>query len=742
MAKKKNTQAEKASQFKASGIVQSQSIIDTLEINYMPYAMSVIISRAIPEIDGFKPSHRKLLYTMYKNGLLDGPRTKSANVVGNTMHLNPHGDSAIYDTMVRLARGNETLLHPYVDSKGNFGKAYSRDMECAASRYTEVKLEKICNELFRDINKDTVDFVPNYDNSTTEPCLLPVSFPTILVNMNLGIAVGMASNICSFNLKEVCETTIALMRDPGHNILSTLTAPDFCGGGQILYNAEEMHSIVDEGLGNIKVRAKYHIDEQSGSIIVDQIPPTTTAEAIIDKIVDLVKTNKIKDITNVKDLTDINGLRISVDVKRGTDPHKLMLKLFKTTTLEDTFSCNFNILVGGNPMVLGVRDILFEWIAFRTECIKRRVYFDLTRNKEKLHRLKALEIILLDIDKAVKIVRDTDEEEEVVPNLMIGFGIDREQAEYVAEIKLRHLNREYICKRTAEIGELESSIADMEGVLSSKARVRDIIIEELENVIDQYSQDRRSEIVYSFEVDDTADTEDAVQDYAVNVFVTREGYLKKITPASLRMYSEQKLKDGDEIVSVTETTNNTDVLIFTDKHQCYKTKLSEFPDTKASAIGDYLPAKVGMEQGENVVFVALVKDYTGYILFAFENGKAAKIEMSAYATKTNRKKLIGAYCDKFPLAAAVYLEADRELLFSSSSGRVLLVHTGAISAKNSKSAQGVSCMTLKKGQRVVSVKPYEEGSLLSPHRYRVKSLPGAGAMLQEKDTVKQNMLDF
>ena len=742
MAKKKLTPAERAAQFNQAGIVQEQSIVDTLEINYMPYAMSVIVSRAIPEIDGFKPSHRKLLYTMFRNGLIDGARTKSANVVGNTMHLNPHGDAAIYETMVRLARGNETLLHPYVDSKGNFGKAYSRDMEYAASRYTEVKLEKICKELFRDIDKDTVDFVPNYDNSTTEPTLLPVTFPTILVNMNLGIAVGMASNICSFNLKEICETTIELIRDENHNLLSTLTAPDFCGGGQILYNASDLEQVINTGRGSFRIRAKYHYDESSGSIIVTEIPPTTTAEAIIDKVVELVKANKLRDITNIKDLTDINGLRISIDIKRGVDPDKLMLRLFKMTPLEDPFSCNFNILVGGNPMVLGVRDILLEWIAFRTECVQRRVFFELTKNKEKLHRLQALEKILLDIDKAVKIVRETDEESEVIPNLMIGFGIDREQAEFVAEIKLRHLNREYILKRTAEIEELLKTIADMEDILKSKQRVKKIIIDELKNVIETYSQDRRTEVVYAFDTDDEVDEAEEIPDYPVNVFVTREGYLKKITPASLRMYAEQKLKEGDEIVGTFETTNNTDVLVFSDQQQCYKLKLSDFPDTKASALGDFLPAKAGMEGGEGVAFVALTKDYAGYLFFVFENGKAAKVELSAYATKTNRRKLLAAYCDKFPLAQAVHLTEDTELLITSSAGKVLLVHTGAIAPKSTKNTQGVSCMSLKKGQKVVSVKPYHDGDLASPHRYRVKTLPGTGATLNEKDLGEQNKLLF
>ncbi len=737
MAKKPG--ASKVANFKSSGVVEQQSILDTLETNYMPYAMSVIVSRAIPEIDGFKPSHRKLLYTMYKDGLLEGARTKSANVVGSTMHLNPHGDAAIYETMVRLARGNETLLHPYVDSKGNFGKAYSRDMDYAAPRYTEVRLEKICNELFSDINKDTVDFVPNYDNSTTEPTLLPVTFPTILVNINLGIAVGMASNICSFNLKEVCETTIALLRDPGHDISSTLIAPDFCGGGQLLYNADELQKIYRTGLGGFKVRARYRVEEKTGAIVVTEIPPTTTAEAIIDKIVELVKAGKIREITNVKDLTDLSGLRISIDVKRGTDPDRLMQRLFKLTPLEDTFSCNFNILVGGRPVVLGVGEILEEWTAFRQECVRRRVWFDLTRTKEKLHRLQGLEKILLDIDKAIRIVRETEEESEVVPNLMIGFGIDQVQAEYVAEIKLRHLNREYILKRTQEIEELTRAAAEMEGIVKSPEKIRGIIIDELQTVIQKYAQPRRTEVLYSFET--AADEEEApVADYPVHVFVTKEGYFKKITPQSLRMSSEQKLKEGDSIARHIECTNAMDVLVFTNRQQCYKAKLSEFDDTKASVLGDFLPAKLGMDKDETVVFVAVTRDYAGYLLFVFENGKAAKVELASYATKTNRKKLLGAYCDKFPLAAAVQLAEDGEYRITASSGRVLLVHTGAIAAKSTKNTQGVACMTLKRGQKVVSVAPYVEGDLSAPHRHRVKALPGAGAVPQAADFGQQQKL--
>ncbi|MEG0978821.1 MAG: DNA gyrase subunit A, partial [Oscillospiraceae bacterium] len=632
-----------------AGIVVNQIITETLEVNYMPYAMSVIMSRAIPEIDGFKPSHRKLLYTMYKMGLLNSGRIKSANIVGRTMQLNPHGDQAIYDTMVRLSKGYEALLHPYVDSKGNFGKAYSKDMQWAASRYTEAKLSPISAELFRDIDKDTVDFIDNYDNTMKEPILLPVTFPSILVNANSGIAVGMASSICSFNLKEVCETTIELIKNPEHIIIDTLKAPDFIGGGQILYNQEDIENIYATGRGGIKVRSIYSYDKANNCIDITQIPSTTTAEAIIDKIIDRVKAGVIREISDIRDETDKSGLKITIDLKRGIDADKLMQKLFRMTSLEDTFSCNFNILIGGSPQVLGVKQILTEWIAFRVECVRRRVFFDYTKCKEKLHLLRGLSKILLDIDKAIKIVRETNEEEEVVPNLMIGFGIDEIQADYVAEIKLRHLNKEYILKRLADIDKLEAEIADMEDILSSKTRIKKIIIAELNEVIKKYSQERKSEIIYSVELEEV-ELEEEVPDYQVTLFFTHSGYFKKITPQSLRMSGEQKLKDGDEIKDIIETTNAKELLFFTDKCQVYKAKVSDFDDTKASVLGDYIPTKLQMDEGENAIYMAVTSDYKGYMLFFFENGKVSKLDMSVYETKTNRKKLIKAYSDKSPIA--------------------------------------------------------------------------------------------
>ncbi|MEG1820150.1 MAG: DNA gyrase subunit A, partial [Oscillospiraceae bacterium] len=642
-----------------AGIVVNQIITETLEVNYMPYAMSVIMSRAIPEIDGFKPSHRKLLYTMYKMGLLNSGRIKSANIVGRTMQLNPHGDQAIYDTMVRLSKGYEALLHPYVDSKGNFGKAYSKDMQWAASRYTEAKLSPISAELFRDIDKDTVDFIDNYDNTMKEPILLPVTFPSILVNANSGIAVGMASSICSFNLKEVCETTIELIKNPEHIIIDTLKAPDFIGGGQILYNQEDIENIYATGRGGIKVRSIYSYDKANNCIDITQIPSTTTAEAIIDKIIDRVKAGVIREISDIRDETDKSGLKITIDLKRGIDADKLMQKLFRMTSLEDTFSCNFNILIGGSPQVLGVKQILTEWIAFRVECVRRRVFFDYTKCKEKLHLLRGLSKILLDIDKAIKIVRETNEEEEVVPNLMIGFGIDEIQADYVAEIKLRHLNKEYILKRLADIDKLEAEIADMEDILSSKTRIKKIIIAELNEVIKKYSQERKSEIMYSVELEEV-ELEEEVPDYQVTLFFTHSGYFKKITPQSLRMSGEQKLKDGDEIKDIIETTNAKELLFFTDKCQVYKAKVSDFDDTKASVLGDYIPTKLQMDEGENAIYMAVTSDYKGYMLFFFENGKVSKLDMSVYETKTNRKKLIKAYSDKSPIANMLYIQEDGE----------------------------------------------------------------------------------
>lgn len=719
-----------------AGEVVNQRITDTLETNYMPYAMSVILSRAIPEIDGFKPSHRKVLYTMYKMGLLTGSRTKSANIVGSTMKLNPHGDAAIYDTMVRLSRGYEALLHPYVDSKGNFGKAYSRDMQWAASRYTEAKLDPLCNELFRDIDKDTVDFVDNYDGKLKEPTLLPVTFPSILVNANTGIAVGMASSICPFNLKEVCETAIALMQDEEHDVADTLKAPDFTGGGRILYDRAEMENIYRTGRGGIRVRAKYAYDKENNCIDVTQIPPTTTIEAIIDKIIDRVKAGVIREISDVRDETGLAGMKLTIDLKRGVDPEKLMQKLFRITPLEDTFSCNFNVLIAGVPRVLGVKELLNEWIAFRVECVRRRTFYDLTKSKDKLHLLQGLAKILLDIDKAIRIIRQTEEESEVVPNLMIGFGIDEVQAEYVAEIRLRHLNREYILKRTDETGKLEQEIAEMEDILAHRRKIQQIIIGELRDVIEKYSQPRRSELVYAADIVVEEEEEDT-PDYPVHLFLTRDGYFKKITPLSLRMSGEQKLKDGDEITQTMESTNNRELLFFTNRCQVYKAKIADFDDTKASVLGDFIPAKLGMEEGENVIYMAVTKDYSGFMLFFFENGKVAKVELSAYETKTNRKKLVKAYSNKSLLAAARFAAEDCELVLQSSAGRLLLLHTGAIAPKSTKDTIGVAVMTLKRGQKLLHVRDYREGEFAKPHRYRTKNLPAAGALLSAEDEGEQ-----
>ena len=742
MAKRRRTQPAATGKthgvINGAGEVVEQNIDSTIRENYMPYAMSVILSRAIPEIDGFKPSHRKLLYTMYKMGLLNGERTKSANIVGATMKLNPHGDSAIYDTMVRLSRGYEALLHPYVDSKGNFGKFYSRDMAWAASRYTEAKLDKICNELFRDIDKDTVDFVDNYDNTMKEPSLLPVAFPSVLVNTNTGIAVGMASNICSFNLKEICETTAALIRDPNHDVMQTLPAPDFIGGCQIIYDENALRQVYETGKGGIKLRARYQYDKSANCIDVLSIPSTTTCEVIIEKIIDLVKAGKIKDIADVRDETGIDGLKITIDLKRGVDPDRLMAKLYRFTTLEDSFSCNFNVLIGGVPMVLGVKALLEEWIAFRIECVRRRTYFDRNKKAEKLHLLKGLEAILLDIDKAVKIVRETDEESEVVPNLMIGFGIDEVQAEYVAEIKLRHLNREYILKRTAEIEALEKEIAELDEILKSKTRIKTIIVKELKEIAEKYGQPRKSIIIYEDIVSYTEEKDD-VPDYPVNLFFTKEGYFKKITPQSLRMSSNHKLKDGDEIVQNCEFSNNGELLFFTDKCQVYKAKAADFTDTKASALGEYVPAKLGMDEGENAVYMVATKDYKGILLFAFENGKLAKVPLEAYQTKTNRKKLTGAYSDKSPLAGMVFFTEDKEFLLKASSGRMLLIHSGAINLKTTRSTQGVAVMKLKKGHRLFEISEYVEGTFAKPQRYRTKTLPTLGAMPANEDSTDEQL---
>lgn len=744
MAKKSSKTPRRTSPSKTHGVINGagevveQPIVSTIRENYMPYAMSVILSRAIPEIDGFKPSHRKLLYMMYKMGLLNGGRTKSANIVGATMKLNPHGDSAIYDTMVRLSRGYEALLHPYVDSKGNFGKFYSRDMAWAASRYTEAKLDAICNELFRDIDKDTVDFVDNYDNTMKEPSLLPVAFPSVLVNANTGIAVGMASNICSFNLREICETTAALIRDPDHDIKSTLPAPDFTGGCQIIYDENIINQVYETGRGSIKLRAKYVYDKSANCIDILSIPATTTCEVIIEKVIDLVKQGKVKEISDIRDETGIDGLKITIDLKRGVDADKLMTKLYRFTTLEDSYACNFNVLIAGVPRVLGVKALLEEWIAFRIECVRRRTYFDRNKKADKLHLLRGLEKILLDIDKAVKIVRETDEESEVVPNLMIGFGIDEIQAEYVAEIKLRHLNREYILKRTKDLEDLEKEIAELDEILKSKARIKTIIVKELKSIAEKYGQPRKSIIIY----DDVARYEEEtveIPDYPVNLFFTKEGYFKKITPQSLRMSGEQKLKDGDEIIQELEFTNNCDLLFFTDKCQVYKAKADDFAQTKASVLGDYVAAKLGFDEGENAVKMVATKDYKGMLLFAFENGKAAKVPLESYATKTNRKKLTGAYSDKSPLVGLLYIPEDEEVLFKASSGNMLLVHTGALALKTTRSTQGVAVLKPKKGHRLFSIERYKDGTFTNPKRYRTSSLPARGALPVNDDSKDEQL---
>lgn len=744
MAKKSSKTPRRTSPSKTHGVINGageiveQPIVSTIRENYMPYAMSVILSRAIPEIDGFKPSHRKLLYMMYKMGLLNGGRTKSANIVGATMKLNPHGDFAIYDTMVRLSRGYEALLHPYVDSKGNFGKFYSRDMAWAASRYTEAKLDAICNELFRDIDKDTVDFVDNYDNTMKEPSLLPVAFPSVLVNANTGIAVGMASNICSFNLREICETTAALIRDPDHDIKSTLPAPDFTGGCQIIYDENVINQVYETGRGSIKLRAKYVYDKSANCIDILSIPATTTCEVIIEKVIDLVKQGKVKEISDIRDETGIDGLKITIDLKRGIDADKLMTKLYRFTTLEDSYACNFNVLIAGVPRVLGVKALLEEWIAFRIECVRRRTYFDRNKKADKLHLLRGLEKILLDIDKAVKIVRETDEESEVVPNLMIGFGIDEIQAEYVAEIKLRHLNREYILKRTKDLEDLEKEIAELDEILKSKARIKTIIVKELKSIAEKYGQPRKSIIIY----DDVARYEEEtveIPDYPVNLFFTKEGYFKKITPQSLRMSGEQKLKDGDEIIQELEFTNNCDLLFFTDKCQVYKAKADDFAQTKASVLGDYVAAKLGFDEGENAVKMVVTKDYKGMLLFAFENGKAAKVPLESYATKTNRKKLTGAYSDKSPLVGLLYIPEDEEVLFKASSGNMLLIHTGALALKTTRSTQGVAVLKPKKGHRLFSIERYKDGTFTNPKRYRTGSLPARGALPVNDDSKDEQL---
>ncbi len=721
---------------KGAGSVQSEIITDTLKSNYMPYAMSVILSRAIPEIDGLKPSHRKLLYTMYNMGLLQGSTIKSANIVGRTMQLNPHGDAAIYETMVRLSRGNESLLYPYIESKGNFGKAYSKNMMYAASRYTEAKLAAICHELFDDIKSDTVDFVPNYDNSMTEPTLLPVTFPTILCNVTTGIAVGMASSIASFNLKEICDTTVALMKNPDHVVSDTLIAPDFVGGGYILYDKDELEKIYSTGRGSVKVRAKYSYDKKYNCIDITQIPPTTTSEAIIDKIIELVKTNKIKEINDVRDETDLSGLKITIDLKRGINPDIFMTKLYKMTPLQDSFSCNFNVLIKGRPMVLGVKSILLEWIDFRLECIRRRITFNLEKKRKQLHLLKGLSKILLDIDKAIKIVRETESESEVVPNLMIGFGIDEIQAEYVAEIKLRHLNREYILKRIKDIEQLETDIADLEATLSSKNKMKKIIISELDAVSKKYDKGRRSEVLYEIADEEIIDVVE-IPDYPVTLFLSEQGYLKKIKTANLRMSGEQKLKEGDKMLPETECSNKDELLFFTNKQQVYKSKVDDFADTKASVLGEYVASKLEMSEDEQLVYMAVLSEYSGYMIFVFENGKLAKVDVSAYATKTNRKKLINAYSGKSALAQALYIKEDTDIVICSSAGRMLLVNTAGILPKATKDTQGIAAMKLKKTHKVTSIHLYQQGEFEKEWRFRAKNLPAAGALPSENDVAEQ-----
>ncbi len=713
--------------------VVEQRITDTLETNYMPYAMSVIVSRAIPEIDGFKPSHRKLLYTMYKMGLLNGARTKSANIVGQTMRLNPHGDAAIYDTMVRLSKGYGALLHPFVDSKGNFGKVYSRDMAWATSRYTEAKLSAICTELFRDIDSDTVDFIDNYDNTMKEPALLPTTFPNILVSANQGIAVGMASQLCGFNLGEVCDTTIAYLKNPDCDLTETLLAPDFPTGGEVICDVDALREIYSTGRGGVKVRARWRYDKKENLIEVYEIPYTTTTEAIMDKVAELIKAGKVREITDMRDETDLNGLKLTIDLKRGTDPDKLMQKLMKSTTLQDTMSCNFNVLIAGMPRVMSVRELLDEWCAWRTECVRRRVYFVMSKKKDKLHLLKGLKRILLDIDKAIKIIRETEAEADVVPNLMIGFGIDQVQAEYVAEIKLRNINKEYILKRVEETSALQDEIEDLEDILARPARVKKIIVTELEDVRRKYAEPRRTGIVYGHEVEEYTE-ETTVDDYAVSVFLSREGYFKKITPASLRMNAEQKYKEGDALAQSFETSNAAEVMFFTDRCQVYKSRLSDFDDTKASALGDYLPARLGMDEGESVVYMVLPGDYRGWMLFFFENGKAAKVELSAYRTTSNRRKLTGAYSDKSPLRTALCLREDCELAVYSTEPRVLVFSTALLGSKTTRATQGVAVLTLKKKFTLDYACPAEATGIANLARYRARSLPAVGALLKAEDS--------
>ena len=741
MARKKQEEKKKFDNPNVVGLraeILEQPITETLETNYMPYAMSVIVSRAIPEIDGFKPSHRKLLYTMMKMGLLTGARTKSANIVGQTMRLNPHGDAAIYETMVRLSAGYQALLTPFVDSKGNFGKVYSRDMSYAASRYTEAKLSAICAEVFRDIDKDTVDFVDNYDGSMKEPTLLPTAFPNVLVSSNLGIAVGMASQICGFNLAELCDTTVAWIKDPEHDLLSTMPAPDFPTGGEILYDRAQMESIYRTGRGSFKVRARWRFVEKENIIEIYEIPYTTTSEAVIDKVRELITAGKIREINDMRDETDLSGLRLAIDLKRGVDPEKLMQKLFKLTPLMDSFPCNFNILVAGNPRVMGVGEIIEEWTAWRMDCVRRRVYFDLGKKKEKLHLLKGLESILLDIDRAIEIIRGTELEADVVPNLMLGFGIDQVQAEYVAEIRLRNINREYILKRTAEIEELEREIEDLESILNNRRKLKSIIVDELRQISQKYGAPRRTGIVYQSEVEEYSE-EDAVEDYPVTLFLSNEGYFKKITAQSLRMSGEQKYKEGDALRTSFETTNRAELLFLTDHQQMYKARVSDFEDGKASQLGIYLPTKLQMDEGESILAMLLPGDYTKHLLLIFENGKAARIEMSAYETKTNRRKLVNACSDKSPVAAVFHLQEETDIVCYSGDGRALIFNTAQLQPKTSRTTQGVNVMSLKPKRALVKAETLDQSAIANPARYRVRSLPGAGAILKPEDTGAQQI---
>ena len=718
------------------GTVVDQAITETLDMNYMPYAMSVIVSRAIPEIDGFKPSHRKLLYTMYKMGLLTGGRTKSANIVGQTMRLNPHGDAAIYETMVRLAKGNETLLHPFVDSKGNFGKVYSRDMAYAAARYTEAKLDPICAEVFKDIDSDTVDMVDNYDATMKEPALLPTTFPNVLVSANQGIAVGMASNICSFNLREVCDTAIALMKNPDHDILETLPGPDFSTGGELLFDEAATREIYATGRGSFRLRAKWRYVKDGNLIEITEIPYTTATEVIMDKVAELIKAGKIKEISDMRDETDLGGLKLTIDLKRGVDPEKLMQKLFRLTPLQDSFPCNFNILIAGMPRVMGVGEILDEWTAWRTDCVKRRIFFQVQKKEDRLHLLKGLERILLDIDKAISIIRETELESEVVPNLMIGFGIDEIQANYVAEIKLRNINKEYILKQTRAIDDLEGEIADLKDTLNSPRKLKNVIIKELQAVADKFGQPRRTEILYDAQ-EAAPEEEDDVPDYGVTVFVSKEGYLKKMTAQSLRMSGEQKFKEGDSLSFSQETTNRAEFLVFTDRYQCYKSRLSDFDDGKASQLGDYLPQKLGFEAGENLVALVFCGDYKGFVLFFFENGKAAKVPLSAYETKTNRKKLTGAYSDRSPLIRVVALDTDEQMAVYSTDGRAAIFSTAQLLPKTTRNTQGVAVMTLKKKATLRDAVLLSQSGIVNESRYRTKTIPSAGAVLKEEDSAEK-----